>query len=67
MDIAKILGVSSKILIRRCNKFNMPIGPGAYTRIEDCELDGHIRDILCQNAEAGERGIRREVVVYIFA
>lgn len=54
-------------MIRRRNKFDMPIGPGAYTRIEDCELDGHIRDILCQNAEAGERGIRREVVVYIFA
>ena len=53
VDIAKILGVSSKTLIRRRNEFEMPIGPDAYTRIEDCDLDGHVRDILRQNPEAG--------------
>lgn len=53
VDIAGILGISSKTLVRRRKEFEMPIGEDAYTRIEDSDLDEHVRAILGQNPEAG--------------
>ena len=53
VDIARILGISSKTLVRRRKEFEMPIGAGAFTRIEDSDLDEHVRAILGQNLEAG--------------
>ena len=41
-DIARILGVSSKTLIRRRREFEMPIGADAFTHIEDSDLDENI-------------------------
>ena len=53
VDIARILGISSKTLVRRRKEFEMPIGADAFTRIEDSDLDEHVRAILGQNPEAG--------------
>ena len=53
VDIAKILGISPKTLIRRRRQFEMPIGADAFTDIEDGELDEHVREILRVNPEAG--------------
>ncbi|XP_028409238.1 uncharacterized protein LOC114531821 [Dendronephthya gigantea] len=62
VDIAKIIGISSKTLTRRRREFDMPIGADAYTCIEDGELDEHVRGILRINPEAGlglvEGGLR---------
>ena len=53
VDIAKILGISPKTLIRRRREFELPIGADAFTDIEDSELDEHVREILRVNPEAG--------------
>ena len=53
VDIAKVLGISPKTLIRRRRQFEMPIGADAFTDIEDGELDEHVREILRVNPESG--------------
>ena len=53
VDIAKILGISTKTLTRRRREFNMPIGADAFTSISDCDLDEYVRAILRMNPEAG--------------
>ncbi|CAB4022211.1 Hypothetical predicted protein [Paramuricea clavata] len=55
VDIARILGISPKTLIRRRREFEMPIGADAFTCLEDGNLDGHVREILRINPEAGLR------------
>ena len=56
VDIARVLGISAKTLIRRRKEFEMPIGADAFTRIEDRDLDQHIREIFRLNPEAGTAG-----------
>lgn len=46
-----VLGVSSRTLIPVRNEFVKPIGAAAYTRIEGCNLDVHVCDILRQNPD----------------
>lgn len=53
VDIARIVGISPKTLIRRRMEFEMPIGADAFTCIEDGDLDEHVRGILRLNPEAG--------------
>ena len=53
VDIARILGISHKTLFRRRQEFRMPVGQDAFTRIEDHDLDEHVRDILQRTPEAG--------------
>ena len=53
VDIARILGISTKTLIRRRKEFEMPIGADAFTCMEDRDLDKHVRDILQLNPDAG--------------
>jgi predicted P-loop ATPase/GTPase len=50
VDIAKILGISPRTLVRQCKEFDMPIGADAFTCID---LDEHVRRILRINPEAG--------------
>lgn len=54
VDIARILGISPKTLIRRRREFEMPIGADAFTCIEDNDLDEHVRGILRLNPDAGK-------------
>lgn len=53
VDIARILGISTKTLIRRRKEFEMPIGADAFTCMDDRDLDKHVRDILQLNPDAG--------------
>ena len=53
VDIARILGISSKTLIRRRREVEMPIGADAFTNIEDSDVDEKVREILQQNPQAG--------------
>jgi len=61
-DIARMLNISSKTLIRRRKEFEMPIGQDAFSNIEDEDLDEHVRDILENTPDAGrhlvEGGLR---------
>lgn len=62
VDIARILRISPKTLFRRRQEFGMPVGQDAFTRIEEHDLDQHVRDILQRTPEAGlhlvEGGLR---------
>ena len=62
VDIAKILGISPKTLVRRRREFEMPIGADAFTCIEDDDLDEHVRGILRINPEAG---ISHDCIVFL--
>lgn len=59
---ARILRISPKTLFRRRQEFGMPVGQDAFTRIEEHDLDQHVRDILQRTPEAGlhlvEGGLR---------
>ena len=46
VDIARMLNISSKTLIRRRKEFEMPIGQDAFSNIGNQELDEYVRDIL---------------------
>ena len=59
VDIARILGISTKTLIHRCKEFEMPIGADAFTCMEDINLDQHVRDILQLNPDAGTFNLYR--------
>ena len=55
-DVPRVLAISAKTLIRRRKEFEMPIGSDALTRIEDRDLDQHVRKIFRLNPEAGTTG-----------
>ena len=46
VDIARLLRISAKTLIRRRKEFKMPVGADAFTCIEDRDLDEHVREIF---------------------
>ena len=52
VDMARILKISSKTLIRRRKEFKMPIGRDAFSSIEDNDLEVHVLTILQRTPEA---------------
>ena len=54
-EIAKMLGVSEKTILRRRCEYCLPIGEDSYTTISDRELDDTISSILSSSPNSGER------------
>ena len=54
-EIAKMIGVSEKTILRRRCEYSLPIGDDTYTPMSVTELDNTISSILSSSPNSGER------------